>query len=57
MTEKQTNKAVEHALADLFARDIEREVAEGRPENAQALATTLGIDLELPPSDERTIVE
>ncbi len=46
---------IELALADLVARDIARELAAGRPDNAHAIAVMLGI--EPPSSDVRVITE
>lgn len=55
MTEKPKLHPIETALADLFARDIAREMAEGRPDNAKAIASMLGS--EPPPPDVRVITE
>ncbi|HWN95652.1 MAG TPA: hypothetical protein VNT99_11510 [Methylomirabilota bacterium] len=50
----KTPHPINDMLDDLLARDIERETAEGRHANANAIAAMLN---EPPPSDVRVIVE
>lgn len=42
---KPTPHLIEKALAELFARDITRKMAEVRPENAKSIAAMLGNEL------------